>query len=203
MNVEPLSREFLLQRGFCCGNGCQNCPYNGDMKKNTPSEKLNFSVFDLKKVGFLTPDLQIFSIALMFFILSAWNYLNFLQTGTLFGYPVSVSLFFAPIYEEILFRGFIFVGLQRIYSLKKSAVITCLLFSLWHFKNIFWLTQPQLIHQMIYSGFVIGPIFLYLTWRTKSIWPGVMLHYANNILALAMYPLTNALLLFFFGNMLK
>jgi hypothetical protein len=23
----PLSTELLLQRGSCCGNGCQNCPY--------------------------------------------------------------------------------------------------------------------------------------------------------------------------------
>ena len=22
-----LSRAFLLQRGFCCENGCKNCPY--------------------------------------------------------------------------------------------------------------------------------------------------------------------------------
>ena len=25
---QPLSREFLLKRGFCCNNGCTNCPYN-------------------------------------------------------------------------------------------------------------------------------------------------------------------------------
>ena len=25
--MEPLSREFLLKRGHCCGNGCKNCPY--------------------------------------------------------------------------------------------------------------------------------------------------------------------------------
>jgi len=24
---QPLSREFLLKRGFCCHNGCKNCPY--------------------------------------------------------------------------------------------------------------------------------------------------------------------------------
>ena len=24
---QPLSREFLLNRGFCCNNGCTNCPY--------------------------------------------------------------------------------------------------------------------------------------------------------------------------------
>lgn len=23
-----LSKEFLLQRGYCCGNGCVNCPYD-------------------------------------------------------------------------------------------------------------------------------------------------------------------------------
>ncbi|GEM_PF-2916556 len=22
-----LCREFLLERGYCCGNGCRNCPY--------------------------------------------------------------------------------------------------------------------------------------------------------------------------------
>lgn len=24
---EPLSREFLLERGYCCNHGCKNCPY--------------------------------------------------------------------------------------------------------------------------------------------------------------------------------
>lgn len=23
-----LCREFLLERGYCCGNGCRNCPYD-------------------------------------------------------------------------------------------------------------------------------------------------------------------------------
>ncbi len=23
-----LTSEYLLQRGYCCGNGCRNCPYN-------------------------------------------------------------------------------------------------------------------------------------------------------------------------------
>jgi hypothetical protein len=27
MEYEPLSREFLLKRGYCCNNGCKNCPY--------------------------------------------------------------------------------------------------------------------------------------------------------------------------------
>lgn len=24
---QPLPTEFLLERGVCCGNMCQNCPY--------------------------------------------------------------------------------------------------------------------------------------------------------------------------------
>jgi hypothetical protein len=24
----PLTAEFLLERGYCCGNGCKNCPYD-------------------------------------------------------------------------------------------------------------------------------------------------------------------------------
>ena len=27
MGYEPVSREFLLSRGYCCDNNCTNCPY--------------------------------------------------------------------------------------------------------------------------------------------------------------------------------
>lgn len=27
MENKPLSKEFLLSRGSCCGNGCKNCPW--------------------------------------------------------------------------------------------------------------------------------------------------------------------------------
>ena len=31
---KPLSREFLLSRGYCCGMGCANCPYGDEIVKN-------------------------------------------------------------------------------------------------------------------------------------------------------------------------
>ena len=42
-----LSREFLIQRGYCCGLGCMMCPYkpkhkegnNNLMDRETPSFK--------------------------------------------------------------------------------------------------------------------------------------------------------------------
>ena len=26
--MKPLSKKFLIKRGYCCGNKCTNCPYH-------------------------------------------------------------------------------------------------------------------------------------------------------------------------------
>jgi hypothetical protein len=31
---KPLTRDFLLSRGYCCGMGCLNCPYGDTDLKN-------------------------------------------------------------------------------------------------------------------------------------------------------------------------
>ena len=36
-----LSREFLLQRGYCCGHGCLMCPYEPKHTKQHMDPKLN------------------------------------------------------------------------------------------------------------------------------------------------------------------
>lgn len=42
---KPLSREFLLSRGYCCNNKCKNCPYKDKNKekeiKNKSSKNKN------------------------------------------------------------------------------------------------------------------------------------------------------------------
>jgi hypothetical protein len=35
---KPLTKEFLLARGYCCHNGCKNCPYK-EKKDNKSVEK--------------------------------------------------------------------------------------------------------------------------------------------------------------------
>lgn len=49
----PLTAEYLLERGYCCGNGCKNCPYDYkavpeprrsqllEKRKNTNSNELH------------------------------------------------------------------------------------------------------------------------------------------------------------------
>jgi len=40
-----LTREFLLQRGYCCQNGCRNCPYG--FKK--PSDTIDTTPAGLRR----------------------------------------------------------------------------------------------------------------------------------------------------------
>jgi hypothetical protein len=42
MANKPLSREFLLNRGYCCCNGCLNCPYK---EKVTMARSIHDYVF--------------------------------------------------------------------------------------------------------------------------------------------------------------
>ncbi|WP_417459099.1 DUF5522 domain-containing protein [Kordiimonas sp.] len=36
--MPPLTKEFLLSRGRCCGNGCVNCPYEETSTRKDSSE---------------------------------------------------------------------------------------------------------------------------------------------------------------------
>ena len=54
MKYKPLSREFLLKRGYCCDNNCKNCPYKTTEMKKYPdnieyNEKLLISSYHGKK----------------------------------------------------------------------------------------------------------------------------------------------------------
>jgi len=42
---QPLTRDYLLKQGSCCGSGCLNCPYEpkyieGSIKVSEQKEKL-------------------------------------------------------------------------------------------------------------------------------------------------------------------
>jgi hypothetical protein len=100
-----------------------------------------------------------------------------------FNYPTFcyATIIFAPIYEEIIFRGFIFNAFLKNYKVLQAVIFSSLLFGLWHFKNVFFLSPFLLIKQIAYTGFIFGPIMALITNKTKNIWPGVILHFINNI----------------------
>lgn len=87
--------------------------------------------------------------------------------------PLAVTVVLAPIYEEWIFRGWV---------LRKLGIImSSVLFGMWHLKNLFYFEVGDVVYQMVWAGLVLGPVFGYVAMRTKSIWPGVVLHYLNNM----------------------
>lgn len=76
----------------------------------------------------------------------------------------------APIGEEILFRGFLQKFLEEHWKdITRAILITSLFFAMIHF-NPFWTIQIYLL------GVVLG----FLSWKTKSVIPSILLHSLNN-----------------------
>jgi membrane protease YdiL (CAAX protease family) len=91
----------------------------------------------------------------------------------------------APMCEETIFRGFLFGTLRRMRISVAgrqlgpwvAAVIVAILFGLAH-------TGSANAEYLIPLGF-LGFVLCLVRWRTRSLYPGMALHSANNSLALA------------------
>ena len=83
-----------------------------------------------------------------------------------------VGIIIAPLAEEIFFRGFVFGGLQQKYGWKTAAIFSSALFALAHMQLA-----------VLIPTFLLGFVFAYLFHRTKSIWPGIILHFVVNSFA--------------------
>ena len=110
------------------------------------------------------------------------TYAEYREKGTVFGFPgPAFNVLFAPIYEELLFRGWILARLVRNHSNTFAIVASALLFGLLHLRNIYWLDTETLARSMAYTGLLLGPLFGYVTLRCRTLWPAVILHYLNNL----------------------
>jgi membrane protease YdiL (CAAX protease family) len=77
-----------------------------------------------------------------------------------------------PIFEETVFRGFMFPALSKRAGIVWGAVISSAIFGLAH-------GQPNLF---VYT-FPLGLFLCFMYTRLGSIWPGILLHMINNYLA--------------------
>lgn len=98
-------------------------------------------------------------------ITSAWEYIA--------AFVALVVL--APVFEEIIFRGYLYGRLRENGSVWYSIVMSSLLFAALHF-------QPN----VVVSVFVLSLFLGFLREKFDSIWPGVMLHALKNGLAYAL-----------------
>ena len=94
---------------------------------------------------------------------------------------ILTTVIVAPVVEEILFRGFLQKVLEESWEdITKAILVTSLFFALIHL-NPYWIVQIYLL------GMLLG----YLSWRTNSIIPGIILHGLNNGFAVALNNVEN------------
>lgn len=83
--------------------------------------------------------------------------------------------------EELVFRGFLFQGIQRKSGLKKAILISGITFGMGHIVNLFrGYAYEDLIGQIIVA-IAIGIMLALLTAITKNIVPGILFHIMFNI----------------------
>lgn len=78
----------------------------------------------------------------------------------------------APIFEELMFRGFLFGRLRTVSNFWVSAIITSLIFAVLHLQL-----------NVGIDVFVLSLFLCFLREKFQSIWPGVMVHMLKNGLA--------------------
>lgn len=147
-------------------------------------------VLRLNKTSFINLFLVFWIIIFALPVVGVFNIINYLLVKVLFG---NVQMFEPPIgndvpgflisilvigisagiCEEVLFRGVIQRGFERLGAVK-SILITAFLFGLLH-----------LDFQRLFGTFLLGALIGFLVYRSNSIISGMFAHFINNSLAVA------------------
>jgi membrane protease YdiL (CAAX protease family) len=140
------------------------------------------SLFEFRR-AWLCPAWAQASLVVGLFVATVFcTHAEFRKTGTVFGFSgPAFNVLFNPIYEELIFRGWIIGRLVRHHASVFAIGVSSLLFGLVHIRNIYWLDTERLLGTMAYTGLVLGPILGYVTLRFRTVWPAVILHYLNNL----------------------
>jgi membrane protease YdiL (CAAX protease family) len=93
-----------------------------------------------------------------------WMDMSFTSPGF-----IIAAVLIAPIGEEIIFRGMITKLLLKEYRPAKAILISALIFGIIH------LNPAQIL-----GAFVAGLLFGWLYYKTRSVIPGIILHFINN-----------------------
>lgn len=93
-------------------------------------------------------------------------------------WAIVTAVIFAPVFEELLFRGLVLESLLRRHRRSFSVVVSSLFFAIVHF-------QPSVMFTAFVSGLVLGTIYLH----TNSIFSTIILHSINNAIAYSLITL--------------
>jgi CAAX protease family protein len=95
-----------------------------------------------------------------------------------------LQLVISPLFEEILFRGFVMKELMTLLPAYLASVLTSLLFMGVHLP--YWLSHGGLTQAVTANAvgvFLFSVVACWLFAKTASIWPPTLAHIANNLLS--------------------
>jgi membrane protease YdiL (CAAX protease family) len=95
-----------------------------------------------------------------------------------------LAICFAPICEEIFFRGFVFPGIARAFGIGAGIAVSGLLFGSAHL-----LGNPMLYKSMIQFT-LIGCVFAFFYWKSGNLLSTIMAHTTFNILGVILIAAT-------------
>ncbi|MCI0587132.1 MAG: CPBP family intramembrane metalloprotease [Planctomycetes bacterium] len=140
------------------------------------------SPFEFRRVWIFPAWAQATAVVGLFLATVACTHAEYRSKGTAFGFPgPPFNMLVSPVYEEWIFRGWVLRRLVRNHSNTVAIGLSSLLFGLLHVRNVYWLDTGALVRTMAFTGLLLGPILAYVTLKTRSLWPAVVLHYVNNL----------------------
>ena len=88
--------------------------------------------------------------------------------------------------EEIGWRGFLIFELRKVMSFKSLAIVSGLIWAVWHFPIINLMyggSEYLLLHLSAFTIMIIGTsiILAYYTFKSNSLWPAALYHSVHNI----------------------
>jgi membrane protease YdiL (CAAX protease family) len=84
-------------------------------------------------------------------------------------YIIIVTVFAAPIFEELIFRGMILDGFLKRYKPWTSVILSALIFAIAHISPLPFI-----------NAFMLGLLMGWVYWKTGSLWLTIMIHFVNN-----------------------
>ena len=143
--------------------------------------EINLSIFPDK---FTVSYISVSIISVVLFIASPSNYKGGIEPILLLVYSSIVT----PIFEELIFRGYIWNELNQIFTSEwKTYIVTTIFFALWHLgyiSSIAFRVEDDLLNVMIWKvitglcfGIVLGAVRL----KTKNCYSTMILHGVMNL----------------------
>ncbi len=97
---------------------------------------------------------------------------DLLLPGGLVIFTVIALAVVTPVAEEVFFRGFLLRGLINRWGVTPGIIVSAAVFAGMHF-------QPAVIVPVFITGLLLGALY----WQTGSLWPGIFVHGAQNLVA--------------------